>query len=514
MALARVYCHFFAPARVGPNRHWSVEAIGLARSVLLYGLQRKFEVTDWGERQLVHNRNMSKWLCCALLTGTLGMVTVRAEEPEGIVGKSEWLFNKYEVLKSTDAAQTAQSIELIGRFNRVLKANGVSLAMTMVPLKMRIYSEYLPDSIKLTDYMAGNYEQVNKALQAAGVTLIDLNTPFMSSPKRNSDTFLFYRLDSHWNLTGAMLGAETIKAGIVANKALKGALDATPEVAYKMTVGKRKLPSKGRNLLAVLPRNSGPFAPEQFTPVSVVRVQASSEEKSPLIGVTVAGSSASQEWTGFLDALRYVLQRDILNVSVHGLIGPWVGMESYLRSDAFQANPPKLLIWEWAESTVRAPPDYQYQDARYVSNNTEWLLRASAWVQAACKPSTVTAKIARTGLAANALNLKGADVVTGPTGESEFVEITFDKPLEKLDYLAARAITAGSKTLTLEGTGTGTATRRFTLDVPGDDAAHILKTPLSSNGGGFSKVRVYPGKSSAFTLRDIQICRQPEDLLK
>lgn len=463
---------------------------------------------------MIHNRSVSKWLCCALLTGTLGVTTVRGEETEGIVGKNEWLFIRYDLLRSTDAAQTAESIELIGRFNKVLRANGVSLALTMVPLKMRIYSEYLPDSVKLTDYMAGNYEQTGKALQAAGVTLIDLNTPFLSSPKRNSDTPLFFRLDSHWSLTGTMLGAETIKAGIDANKVLKGALDATPEVVYRISVSRRKLPSKGRNLVALLPRNSGPFAPEQFTPVSVTRAQALSEDSRPSIGITVAGSSSSQEWTGFVDALRYVLQRDILNVAVAGDIGPWVGMESYVRSDAFQANAPKLLIWEWSESTMHAPPDYQYQDPRYVSNNTEWLLRASAWVQAACKPSTVTARLARVGLAANAVNMKGRDVVTGRTNESEFIEITFDKPIEKLDYLVARTVTAGSKTLILEAMGPGTAARRFTLNVPGDDAIHMLKVPLPSNGRGFSSVRVYPGKSNGFTLKDLQICRQPEDLLK
>lgn len=463
---------------------------------------------------MIHNRNTSKWLCCALLTGTLGLSTVRADETEGIVGKNDWLFSRYDLLKPTDAAQTAESIELIGRFNKVLKANGVSLALTMVPLKMRLYSEFLPDSAKLTDYMSGNYQQIVKALQAVGVTTIDLNTPFMSSPKRNSDEHLFFRLDSHWNLTGAMLGAETIKAGIDTNKVLKGALDATPEVVYKMTVGQYKRPSKGRNLLALVPRNSGPFAPEQFTPASVTRVQASSKDSSPSVGITVAGSSSSKEWTGFVDALRYLLQRDILNVSVTGDIGPWYGMESYVRSDAFQTNPPKLLIWEWVESTMHAPPDYQYQDSRYVSNNTEWLLRASAWVQAACKPSTVIAKLARVGLAANAANVKGADVVTGPTGENDFVEIAFDKPIEKLDYLAAREVTTGSKTLILEGMGPGTTTRRFTLPVPGDDAAHLLKTPLPSSGPGFTKVRVYPGKSSGFTLKDLQICRLPEDLLK
>jgi hypothetical protein len=105
-------------------------------------------------------------------------------------------------------------------------------------------------------------------------------------------------------------------------------------------------------------------------------------------------------------------------------------------------------------------------------------------------------------------------VVTGPTSENEFIEITFDKPIEKLDYLVARAATAGSKTLILEGTGPGATTRRFTLTVPGDDAIHMLKAPLPSNDRGFTKVRAYPGKSGGFTLKDLQICRQPEDLLK
>jgi hypothetical protein len=267
-------------------------------------------------------------------------------------------------------------------------------------------------------------------------------------------------------------------------------------------------------LLSVLPRNSGPFAPEQFTPVSVTRAQAFSDDVRSPIGITVSGSSSSKDWTGFVDGLRYVLQRDILNASVTGDIGPWVGMETYLQSPAFQANGPKLLIWEWAEQTMHAPPDSKYQDARYVSNNNEWLLRASAWVQTTCKPSTVTASLARVGLAANAANMKGKDLITGPTNDNEFVEITFDKPIEQLDYLVARAVTAGSKTLILEGTGQGVATRRFTMNVPGDEAAHNVKSPLPSNGRGFTKVRVYPGKSDSFALKDLQVCRQPEDILK
>ena len=78
----------------------------------------------------------------------------------------------------------------------------------------------------------------------------------------------------------------------------------------------------------------------------------------------------------------------------------------------------------------------------------------------------------------------------------------------------ARVITAGSKTLIMEGSGIGVTTRRFTLNVAGDDIAHALKTPLPSIGNGFTKVRIYPGKTQSFALQNLQICRQPEDLLK
>ncbi len=456
----------------------------------------------------------NRWRCGVFLSVTLGMATAHGAESLGIVGKNDWLFLRSELSGPADAAGHAETISLIGRFNRVLLANGISMAVTIVPAKVRLYAEYLPDNIKLNDYQVGSYERMSKALQAAGVTVIDLNTAFLNSPMRGSETPLYYRLDSHWSFIGAKVAAEAFKAGIDANPVLKKALDATPEVAYQMIVAKRKRPSKANELIALAPPNSGPFAPEQFTQVNVNRTPQQNEANRAPIGITVQGSSSSQEWTGFVDALRFVLQRDILNVSVPVTIGSWVGMENYLSSDAFQTKPPKMLIWERAEYAMRAPPDFPYQDPRYVINNTEWLLRASAWVQAACKPSTVTARLAQVGLAANGINMKGGEVVTGPTNENEFIEITFDKPIEKLDYLVARAVTAGSKTLILEGMGPGTTTRRFKLNVPGDDAIHVLKTPLPSNGPGFSKVRVYPGKSDGFTLKDLQICRQPEDILK
>jgi hypothetical protein len=68
--------------------------------------------------------------------------------------------------------------------------------------------------------------------------------------------------------------------------------------------------------------------------------------------------------------------------------------------------------------------------------------------------------------------------------------------------------------MVLEASGAGIETRWFDVPVPGDGAEHVLKTPLPSGGKGFTKLRIFPGKSSAFVFKGLQVCRQPEDLLK
>jgi alginate O-acetyltransferase complex protein AlgJ len=464
------------------------------------------------------NFTQKKWLLATFLVSSFGIQNVYgADDAPGITGKNDWLFYRYELTEPSHSTMTGTSLDLLQRFNKVLAANEISMAFAMVPLKMRIYSEQLPDDIKINDFMAGNAERMNKALQAVQVNVIDLNTAFMNSPKRNSERPLFFRLDTHWSPTGVLVAAEAIKAGIDSNLILKNAFASTTETEFKMVTGSRPRASKARDLISQLPKNSQTFSPEPITQVSVNRTQSAKEDllgkRSP-VGVALVGSSYSHEWTGFSDALRYMLQRDILSISVGADQGSWVGMESYVSNDAFQSNTPKVLIWEMPERDMRAPPDYKFRDTRYIQNNTEWLLRSSAWVQRSCKPSTVIAKVASVGLAANNATVSGSDVVTKSTTDGDFIEINFNKPIETLDYLAARTTMVGSKTMTLEASGPGVATRRFIVNVPGDDAPHTFRAPLPSNGKGFMKVRIFPGKNDSFAFQNFQICRQPEDLLK
>lgn len=429
-----------------------------------------------------------------------------ADAAPGITGKNEWLFYRYEVSETKDSAASQAAIDLIARLNQVLARNGVTLVVAMVPIKMRVYAEHLPPELKLTDYLAGNYERMSKALRAAQVPAIDLNTPFMNSPLRTGENPLFIRLDTHWSPTGALLAAETIRAGIEADPVLKKAFAASSEEKFTLVWNSKKIVGKARDLVEQLPKGHGAtFAPEQIRTFSVNRASPAKEgllgeDAAP--GVVLMGSSYSDNWTGFAEALRSTLQRDLLDISVGAERGTWYGIETYLRDAAFQTQKPKLLIWEMPERDMKALPNYQYRDPRYLSDNTEWLLRVASWAESTCNPSPVTAKIVSNPFAKAA-----------PSKDGDAIEIEFSQPLDKLDYISAQYVSNGGRSMALEASGA--SSRKFSYPMADDNLDHVFKSPLpASSGAGFSKLRLLPGKAKQFTLKQLQVCRHPDSLLK
>jgi alginate O-acetyltransferase complex protein AlgJ len=265
--------------------------------------------------------------------------------------------------------------------NKLFERQGIALALVIVPSKIRIHADQLPEGKPLDSYTAEKYESAYSALRAGGVHVVNLNQTFLANPHRTSDTPLFLRLDTHWSPTGAMLAAETVKATINAVPALKTALAATPEVAYNLTWNTKKSITRYRDLVKYLPVEAQKVAPEQIRSFSVVRAQASQvglQGAGDAVGITIIGSSYTNKTTGYPDGIRYTLQRDLLDISIPVDQGPWVGMETYLKDDAFKTNKPKLIIWEIPERELRSPPSAKFRDVRYVSDNNEWLSRISA----------------------------------------------------------------------------------------------------------------------------------------
>lgn len=454
------------------------------------------------------------WLTAILLAVMLCPSFVYAtDQASAFIGKDEWLYYQVEYSDPADQTATNTSIDLIQRFNKVLSRNGITMAFAMIPLKMRIYSEHLPDNAKISPYIEHNYNRITQLLRTAQVPVIDLNNAFLNHPGRNSEMPLYFRLDTHMSPSGTMLTAEIIRKTIDDHPVLKPVLASIPEEPFVISWGKHKINSQARDLTKLLTEGSPSFADEQVTPLLVFKKQ---ETAGSLLGdganaaITLVGSSYSAPWFRLPDALRYTLQRDLLALSTEATHGSWEGMESYLRDNSFQTHKPKLLIWEMPERDMRMPPDYKYRDAHYHSDNTEWLLRAAAWVENSCNPSPVVATIVANSLIPN----PGDHISLGKITEKDYIEIHFDKPFDKLDYLVANISTASSGRVSLEATNTGKESRKFDVPVAADGTEYLLKTPLPSHGKGFTRLRIYPGKNETFTLNGLHVCRQAEDLLK
>ncbi len=316
-------------------------------------------------------------LCLAVASLAVAAALPAAAAPYDVVfGKNkDWLFTGYEYGKPGDAANVQTTISNLIEAAKLFKQNGTALAIVLVPSKIRIYQDQLPANRPLDAYNRDLYDKAVAQLRAGGVNVVDLNTPFLAQKDRYGTNQLFYRLDTHWAPKGAMLAAETIKSTIDGTPALKAAWAATQPVKYDLNWAARPRPTRSRDLVNYLPPGTATFPPEEALTFRVNRAQPS---KAGLTGsgdpveVTAIGSSFTNPNSGYPDAIRYVLQRDVLDLSLPVDQGPWSGMVKYLGSE-FKTNKPKLVIWEIPERELRSPPAASWREARYQIDNAKWL---------------------------------------------------------------------------------------------------------------------------------------------
>lgn len=330
----------------------------------------------------MNRRSINKLLCASAVAGVFGMSTAHAQNSPVVIGKNnDWLFTKYEFAQASDANDTSTSISLLTQINQAFDARGIALVIAIVPSKIRIHQDQLPADKPLDAYTNDKYEGIVQRLEAGGVNVANLNKAFLASNHRSSDTPLFLRLDTHWSHTGSMLAAETIKAKIDATPKLKAALAGTPEVKFEMNWSDKKVNQRARDLVRLLPPESANYPPEQAAMFKVSRAQDSQAGllgNGENVGIMVMGSSYTNKNTGYPDGLRFVLQRELLDISLPVDYGPWYGMEQYLKDEAFKTKPPKLVIWEIPEREFRSPPSEKFRDPRYQSDNAAWLQRVVA----------------------------------------------------------------------------------------------------------------------------------------
>jgi hypothetical protein len=143
-----------------------------------------------------------------------------------IVGKDGWLFGKgrgyfdkndqmdnYRNINILSSEELDQLIRTLVAKNLWLKEKGIKYMFIIAPSKHTIYPEYIPTYFtKVQDKSA--LDQVVAALQQyPDFTIVDLRKCLIDH-KKNSEHFLYYRLDSHWNRYGANIAQYEIARSI------------------------------------------------------------------------------------------------------------------------------------------------------------------------------------------------------------------------------------------------------------------------------------------------------------
>lgn len=311
----------------------------------------------------------------------VGVASANADTAPVLFGKDGWLFTPYEFAIPSDANDTAATIQMLQRANKLFAEKDIALALVIVPSKIRIHSDKLPDDKPLDTYTSGKYAKAVSALRDGGVHVVSLNEEFLASPNKSSETPLFLKYDTHWSPTGALLAAEVIAKQISADPYLNAALAKTKVEKFSLDMAPKRTVTRARDLVRLLPAGAPTYPPELVQTFKVKRVseaQGSLTGDAEAVDITVIGSSFTNKNTLYPDGLRYTLQRNLLDISLPVDQGPWYGMASYLGDDSFKTRKPKLIIWEIPERELRSPPNYAVRDARYVINNEEWISKIAS----------------------------------------------------------------------------------------------------------------------------------------
>jgi alginate O-acetyltransferase complex protein AlgJ len=409
--------------------------------------------------------------------------TANAQDGAGIVGQNDWLYYRYDFTDASEQPAVDKSVRLFSALSGLLEANGTQMVLAVVPAKVRVYPQHLPTDRALTPFLAAHYGTSLAALRGAGVDAVDLEQPFLAHAAKPDAELLFMRLDSHWSQSGALLAAETIAAHAAAQPDVQAVAGALPARAYTLQWNPTPQTLPLGDLTGILPPGTPTYAPEQarvFTVTAPAGGDLLAENATP--GIALMGSSFSGAWTGFPDALRYALQRDVASVSVAADRGHWVGLELFLRDDGFQMQAPKLLVVEIPERGLAAPPSYPYREARYVIDESQWLRRAAAWITRVCQ----------------AAGTVGAGEVAGrwalqPQGDA---------------YLSASLAVSGPNQISLAWRDASGATTTQSLEVQGDGAWHALRLPLPE-GADIAALTVSASGATLLQLEDVTLCRMP-----
>ena len=479
-------------------------------------------------------------LIASALIGTgLSTTSSATVYPEFTVGKNGFVFEKLHAIQPWDSTKTEiaarldQQINLIHAIQTSLKRRGTKLVIALVPMVHRIYQAQLPETFKLPSIVPSLYSITAERLNRLGVLTPDIETPFREYAHRDQlRTPLFMRADHHWSPTGALEAARIVANTI--QKQYGPELAAIPEVRYSMILRAaktypeygsfyRSLPAAQRAGIKLdsirVPEFSVQTNKPQTSPVST-KPQANSQANSDPSGlgldlltdtsprITVVGTSFSAiQAFGFANSIAQRLSRDVLNTAQAGKEA-WQPLGEYIASDAYQNNPPSILIWE-------IPQTFLIVGMKPIHNSDDWsarqyLLELGANLQGDCGQGIQPIATNAEDFTVQTTNAGTKASITS-TRSSSFVKYQFATAIKANQYLSLNAASSTSDSFIVEAEGS--KPQRYYLKLPSYGGTHRINVPLTTLADGKThSLKIRTAIHSDLSLENPKLCALPSEL--
>ena len=362
------------------------------------------------------------------LTGT---VLKTLDSSSVLLGKDDWLFYKSTLADYTGAElftarQSYAAAHVLGLMQEYCEENGIGFCFTIAPNKNSLYGGQMP--ARYTAASVRNAQLLQQQMEQQNVRYVDLFKTLSDHEER-----LYYRRDSHWNMRGAQLAAQTLL------KELKGS-----EAEFDSCINGKTSPHTGDLYEMVYPAGN---ETEQDTVYDFTYQYDEKFHSADDITIHTENSGA--------DGSIFVY-RDSFGINLHPFLAQSYG------NACFSRNMPYLLT-----AVTEEQPDVLLVEL--VESNLNWLLERAPEMPA---PERTAVPAADTGTSAKAQRkdsrMEGTFCLTGDLSGQR---VDDDSPI----YILA-------ETGTYEASPCGEGTQPFTAYLPQNVREQQLKAAFLSDG--------------------------------
>jgi hypothetical protein len=221
--------------------------------------------------------------------------------------------------------------------------------------------------------------------------------------------------------------------------------------------------------------------------------------------VEVGSSFSDIDEFGFVGGLAYRLSRDVLNAA-HGGVESFVPMAEYLASDAYQNNPPAMIVWEM-------PIKLMVFGMRPINNADEWSARQYLLEVAANLPGVCQNGLQGRVTHTNGFQIQGSNASVTSSTKASFVKYQFAAPIKDNQYLSLNVTSSTSDSFVIEGDGSKPP--RYFVKLGDYAVTHRINVPLATLANGkTSSLNIRVSAGSQLRLEEPTLCSTAPELMR